>query len=205
MSGPSTVDLDELTTHTGDGAVAMGLDGRIVLWNAAATALLGHDRVDVLGRPCWDVLAGRDASGTVLCQKDCAVMRRAQAGTVVDPFEMRSAVKTGTRIDLSVSTLTGHTDEPASLVILHLLRDGSNARERTTFGEPDDGAAPRLTRRELEVLALTRDGEGTRGIARRLGVSPATVRNHTQSILRKLDAHSRLQAVVVATRHRLLP
>jgi two-component system nitrate/nitrite response regulator NarL len=54
------------------------------------------------------------------------------------------------------------------------------------------------------MLTLTRDGESTRDIAERLRVSPTTVRNHTQSILGKLGAHSRLQAVVLATRRRLL-
>jgi DNA-binding NarL/FixJ family response regulator len=55
------------------------------------------------------------------------------------------------------------------------------------------------------VLNLTRDGASTRVIAAGLRVSGATVRNHTQSILRKLGVHSRLEAVAVATRRGLLP
>jgi DNA-binding NarL/FixJ family response regulator len=44
------------------------------------------------------------------------------------------------------------------------------------------------------------DGVSTAGIARQLGVSVNTVRNHTQSVLRKLSAHSRLEAAAAAVR-----
>ena len=47
-------------------------------------------------------------------------------------------------------------------------------------------------------------GANTRVIAERLHVSSATVRNHVQNILGKLGAHSRLEAVAWATRHRML-
>jgi DNA-binding NarL/FixJ family response regulator len=45
---------------------------------------------------------------------------------------------------------------------------------------------------------------GTKGAAEQLRISPATIRNHVQNILGKLGAHSRLEAVAHATRHRLL-
>lgn len=57
-----------------------------------------------------------------------------------------------------------------------------------------------LTPRELEVLQLLADGRSTDEIAEQLVVSPSTVRNHTQSILRKLDVHSKLEAVATAVR-----
>ncbi len=41
-------------------------------------------------------------------------------------------------------------------------------------------------------------------MAVRLGVSPATVRTHVQSLLTKLGVHSRLEAASLAVRHRLL-
>ena len=217
LMGPNSIDLAELVARTGDGALAMRPDGRIVLWNDAATALLGHQRSDVLGRPCWEVLGGQDAYGRVLCCDTCAVLRDARAGDAIVPFEMRVPAKVGCPVDLSVSTLSGHSPDLARLVIVHLLRarpkaaDGaaaSGARPASAGTSAsaglDEAGAPSLTRRELEVLALTRDGEATLSIARRLRISRATVRNHTQSILRKLDAHSRLEAVAVGTRRGLL-
>jgi two-component system nitrate/nitrite response regulator NarL len=47
------------------------------------------------------------------------------------------------------------------------------------------------------------EGLNTAAIAGRLAVSPATVRNHVQSILGKLGVHSRLEAVAFAARHRV--
>jgi len=52
-----------------------------------------------------------------------------------------------------------------------------------------------LTRREKEVLQFLALGMGTSAIARQLGISTATVRNHSQRILAKLQVHSRLAAV----------
>ena len=64
---------------------------------------------------------------------------------------------------------------------------------------PETGSGP-LTAREREVVQLMVDGVSTAGIARQLGVSVNTVRNHTQSVLRKLSAHSRLEAAAAAVR-----
>jgi DNA-binding NarL/FixJ family response regulator len=55
-----------------------------------------------------------------------------------------------------------------------------------------------LTERELEVLRCIAVGLGTRAIADQLGLTVSTIRTYVQAILRKLDAHSRLQAVMRA-------
>jgi anti-anti-sigma factor len=52
-----------------------------------------------------------------------------------------------------------------------------------------------LTRRQHEILGLLEQGLSTGQIARRLWLSPATVRNHVAAIFAALDVHSRLQAV----------
>jgi DNA-binding NarL/FixJ family response regulator len=60
------------------------------------------------------------------------------------------------------------------------------------------------TSRELEVLALLADGLTNREIAARLFLSPKTVGIHVSRLLRKLDAHTRGEAVAVARRRGLL-
>jgi DNA-binding NarL/FixJ family response regulator len=62
----------------------------------------------------------------------------------------------------------------------------------------------RLTPRERDVLHLLVDGETTSGIAKRLGVSENTVRSHVQNLMSKMQVHSRLQAVSLATRAGML-
>ncbi len=57
-----------------------------------------------------------------------------------------------------------------------------------------------LTTRELEVLRLLASGTSTSAAAESLGISTATLRAHIQAVLRKLRAHSRLEAVAEAAR-----
>lgn len=61
-----------------------------------------------------------------------------------------------------------------------------------------------LTAREHEVLDLMGSGLDPRAIARRLGISVHTCRGYVKAVLAKLDAHSQLEAVAVATRRGLL-
>jgi two-component system response regulator DevR len=63
-----------------------------------------------------------------------------------------------------------------------------------------EGIGAGLSRRELEVLAVMAEGGTDKDIAGRLFVSLNTARKHTQNIIRKLGAHSKLEAVVIAVR-----
>ena len=63
---------------------------------------------------------------------------------------------------------------------------------------------PVFTPRQYEVLQLMCSGSSTREIARHLGVSYETARNHISGVLRAMDARSRIEAVVVARRYGLL-
>ena len=61
-----------------------------------------------------------------------------------------------------------------------------------------------LSQRETEVIALIRDGKTNQQIAEQLSLSPLTVKNHVQNILRKLDVANRAQAVAKAVKARLI-
>jgi DNA-binding NarL/FixJ family response regulator len=61
-----------------------------------------------------------------------------------------------------------------------------------------------LTPREIEVLRLLAEGLGNKEIASRLGVSEHTVKFHVASIMGKLGAESRTEAVMVGIRHGLV-
>ena len=62
---------------------------------------------------------------------------------------------------------------------------------------------PELTRRELDVLRHLTRGQANRTIAAELGISENTVKNHVRSILEKLQAKSRSEAVVTGLRQGL--
>jgi DNA-binding NarL/FixJ family response regulator len=65
---------------------------------------------------------------------------------------------------------------------------------------PSGAASEHLTPRELEVLGMLAEGLGNREIAGRLGVSDHTVKFHISSILDKLDAATRTEAVTLGLR-----
>lgn len=71
------------------------------------------------------------------------------------------------------------------------------ARDRRGTSEAADIA---LTPRELDVLALLAEGASNKTIARQLGISVHTAKFHVGSILDKLDATGRTDAVAHAAR-----
>jgi len=66
------------------------------------------------------------------------------------------------------------------------------------------GEVASITDRERDVLALLATGLPNKAIARRLDISEHTVKFHVGSLLSKLDAQSRTEAVTIAARQGLL-
>jgi two-component system response regulator DegU len=69
-----------------------------------------------------------------------------------------------------------------------------------TEGSSDDLFTP-LTQRESEILNLVARGLTNKQIGYLLGISEQTVKNHLTSLLRKIGASDRTQAVVYALKH----
>jgi two-component system, NarL family, nitrate/nitrite response regulator NarL len=102
-----------------------------------------------------------------------------------------------------VSALTGAIERVLRGEVVVDVPKGTRKRQAPQHDDAHRLAAL-LTPRELECLALLVEGLDTSGIATKLGVSPATVRTHVQSLLTKLGVHSRLEAASFAVRYRLL-
>jgi DNA-binding NarL/FixJ family response regulator len=86
---------------------------------------------------------------------------------------------------------------------LRLLPEIALDRLRALAGDeapPAGDDAPALTPREREVLAAMADGASNKVIARRLGISFHTAKFHVASILAKLDADTRTEALARAAR-----
>ena len=62
----------------------------------------------------------------------------------------------------------------------------------------------RLTERELQTLVLMAEGKSNKIIARTLTISEGTVKTHVKSVLEKLGATSRTEAVSVGARRGLI-
>ncbi|MCC7352915.1 MAG: response regulator transcription factor [Anaerolineae bacterium] len=72
--------------------------------------------------------------------------------------------------------------------------------ELAVFGESPDEMFVPLSPREMEILQHITRGSSNKEIARALGISRQTVKNHMSAILRKLAVNDRTQAAVLALR-----
>ena len=81
--------------------------------------------------------------------------------------------------------------------VLHQFQELSRRYEAEAFISP-------LTPRETEILDYIAQGYLNKQIAVRLGISEQTIKNHVTSILRKLNANARTDAVVLAIKQGLI-
>ncbi|RXH06606.1 response regulator transcription factor [Bradyrhizobium vignae] len=83
---------------------------------------------------------------------------------------------------------------------LRLAAPGEAASVTVVARDPRIRPDIALTQRELDVLALMAEGASNKMIARQLGISVHTVKFHVGSLLDKLDATGRTDAVAHAAR-----
>ncbi len=165
-------------------------DGLIAEWNPEAERLTGITAGEAVGRPCWDVIAARDAEGGLLCHPGCSTGRLAREGWPVRSLEAHLRTPSGTKRLLVSTIILGGGDSPT---ILHTMHE---AVDRATPAAEAEGHG--LTPRQREILILLAQGVRARQIATILTLSETTVRNHIQAIFTALGVHSQLEAVARA-------
>ena len=220
--------LLEIISHTPDGVYAVDETHRIVLWNAAASRILGYAADEVLGKLCFEVFTGRDAKGILVCQGGCGDMALALAGALVPTRELLTTTKDGRHLWMSVTNIPVPSDVGGLSTVVHIFREVT-AQHKTeelvqhltalmdsfsvahgsqaTASNPahDTPTRPQgITSRERQVLRLLAEGSNAASIAQTLVISPATVRKHIQNVLKKLGLHTTLEAVAYCSRHNLL-
>ena len=189
------------------GAYAVTLDQRIVFWNRSAEQILGHTSDEVLGRRCYEVLAGTRGDSLVpACINGCPSMGAIRSRELPRPIEANLLRSSGERLAASLTPMVVAGNEDSAPVLVHLFERAAAA---ATTGTPAEGASDRpapsrrrgrLAPRELEVLRLVARGRSTQQIAEELEISPHTVRNHVRHFRRKLEAKTKLDAVLTAMR-----
>lgn len=124
-----------------------------------------------------------------------------------DPEWTRDALRLGARAvlphDASREEILAAVEAAAAGLVTVDARDmetllGTSARAASA--EPVEP----LTPREIEVLRMLAEGEGNKSIAWKLGISEHTVKFHVASIMSKLRASSRTEAVTVGIRRGLI-
>jgi PAS domain-containing protein len=151
------------------GEAVFAIDGadRIILWNKPCEALLGLPARRVLGKPCYEVMCGRDANDNVYCHRNCAVAHQARQKTD-DPVNRFSlTVRAGgdgnpKRVSSSLFAIPSY--HPALTTVVHVLRAETDAPTAPAGPEPltplktGEGEAVALTAREKEILRCLRRG-----------------------------------------------
>lgn len=117
---------------------------------------------------------------------------------------LRAGVRAVLPRDVSGSELTAAVEAAISgLIVVHPRDLESLVQIRSPYGA-GGALAESLTPREVEVLGLMAEGLGNKEIAARLAISDHTVKFHVASILGKLGAASRTEAVTIGLRYGLI-
>jgi DNA-binding NarL/FixJ family response regulator len=170
-----------------------------VLADAAPDVVL----IDSSGEPFESVLGSIVASG--LAADISVVLLSDGMAPEVSADALRAGIRAALPGDISPDQLVAALHAVASgLIAMH----PSHANETLLAGAAPtralDELAESLTRRELEVLQMLAAGLSNKEIAARLNISEHTVKFHVASILGKLGAGSRTEAVSLGIRRGLV-
>jgi len=162
-------------------------EGTLVWLNPAAKELVG----DARGRRFTDVVAPEDRPKV----RDTFARKILGTAAVTD-FAVDVLRPDGSRARIEISS--------APLRAGHKIVGVFGLVSRPPEAQRQAARHLKLTPREVEMLRLLAQGASTDQIAETLHIARETVRNHVRSILRKLDVHSRLEAIAVARAEGLL-
>ena len=207
-------EIRKLVDGTADAAYVLDPDGAIVAWNRAAEDLFGFREGQVLGRPCSETLQGVDECGRE-CRSECTILQRARDREPLKNYDIKVRIN-GREQWCNASVLILDSDTSSQSYTLHIVRP-ADIQKRLEMAMRDFVASETslpsenvkellaakhsptretdLTKRELEILRLLAAGKKTSQIAERLFISRTTTNNHIQHLLKKLSAHTRLEAV----------
>jgi PAS domain S-box-containing protein len=216
------VDPLDVIARAGAAAFATDEKGRIAIWNKGAQEMFGYPASQVLGKSCHEIVCGRDVFGNRFCDRRCALTFMAERREPMRHFELDVRTESGEIKPVNFSMVMLPGPRAGQYTLVHFLEKVDRHREASALirrilteqhappvsgpaiGEAQAPSSPMLTSREMQILRLLAEGTSTREIADTLFISVTTTRNHVQNILRKLDVHSKLEAVSLALRTHLL-
>jgi PAS domain S-box-containing protein len=187
-------DAPRITNSTSDANFAIDERGRILSWNRAAERLLGYRARDVLGKLCHEVICGSDIFGNRYCNEDCPILKMARNGEPVHRLQLDVVNAFGERVRINAQPVVIPGSRRSEFTLLQILTLHRSATETA----PD--FSRELSNREREVLDLLFSGADTEQIAGSLSIAVATARTHIQNLLRRLQVHSRAEAIALAHR-----
>lgn len=205
--------------NTADAVFAVRELGEICFWNHAAESLFGYTSEEVIGKTCFMVLHGVGALGTEVCHERCAILECSKGSQTPD-FDLHVTKRDGHQLWINLSSISYQNRRTGRTLLVHLARDINAqkmreemfhrlvaiSKEISNSGDTITGTAPvaPLSFQELEILRMFAEGTTAPRIAKGLGISAQTLRNHLHHINRKLRTHNRLEAVTHALQRGLI-
>ena len=170
-----------------------------ILADAAPDVVL----IDSSGEPFEPLLESILASGLA---SDVSVVILGEGMTPAAAADaLRGGIRAALPGDISPAQLVAAIEAVASgLLVLHPSHASEGLPAGSAPSRALDELAESLTRRELEVLQMLAAGLSNKEIAARLSISDHTVKFHVASILGKLGAASRTEAVSLGIRRGLV-
>src|SRR5699024_8751830 len=132
--------------------------------------------------------------GALAARGEAPVGRRLGAGGADDILSDERVRETHARLRM----LASRTEDPAVRTELERIC-------AELVAPPPQLPTARLSRRQLDVLACRAQGQTNVVPAADMGLGAETVKSYLRSVMRKLDAHPRLEAVNAARRMGALP
>ena len=213
-------ELFDLFEGTSDAAFAVTDQCEICSWNKAAERLFGYNKAEAVGKSCQGLLQGRGALGIQVCGDNCSIRDCAVRRVDIPNFDLEVKTRSGRRMWVSVSILVYENSRNYHRLIVHLAHDITQQKKneellrkmtqisRQLASVPDvvgriSPVSP-LSEQEREILQLFSVGKNATEIARKLGITLQTLRNHLHHINQKLHTHNRLEAVTLAIQRKLV-
>jgi DNA-binding CsgD family transcriptional regulator len=187
-------DAPRITNSTSDASFAIDERMQILSWNRGAVRLLGYRARDVIGKPCHAVICGSDIFGNRYCTEDCALLKMARRGEPVHCLQLDVTNAFDERVRINTQSVVIPGSRRSEFTRLQIM----TLHHSATATAPE--FARELSNREQEVLDLLFSGADTEQIAGSLSIAVATARTHIQNLLRRLQVHSRAEAVALAHR-----
>lgn len=176
------------------GVCAASSEGTVVFWNRRAEQIAGVTATHAIGQRYDDLAA---AAATALNGVGAVSLEPPGGGTLewTDPDGSKLTMHFFDEDGASTDARRAPIPEPPPI---------ARFSSESAAAAAGSGARQPLSRREAQILRLVASGISTEQMAADLGLSSHTVLNHIRSLRRKLNAKTKLDAVVTVIRHGLL-
>jgi PAS domain S-box-containing protein len=213
-------ELFDLLEGTADVAFTVTDQGEICSWNKAAERLFGYGKADALRKSCHSLLQGRGPLGIEAYSDNCSIRDYVAKHLEIPNFDLEVKIRSGRRMWVNVSTLVYENSRNHRRLIVHFAHDITDrkkneellrkmkdlSRQLTSIPDVAGRLVPvsPLSEQEREILRMFSVGKNSAEIARKLGITLQTLRNHLHHINRKLHTHNRLEAVTHAMQRKMV-